>query len=88
MFVKVMRKTTHSGEEKLAETIINTANVNVVKEHFNAPITQDLYNEDGELVETKVVEEGGTEYHVYQTQGPRITLDKENYELLAQALLK
>lgn len=85
MFVKVKRISHDSyGKEYERETIINTDLITSVKVMVLDP--QRLYDEDGNLVK----EEENTEFkaHVYQTTGPRIVLNQENYDLLVKALVK
>ena len=83
MFVKVKRISHDSyGKEYERETIINTDLIASVK----VMVIDPQYDEKGKLVK----KEENTEFkaHVYQTAGPRIVLNKENYDLLVKALVK
>ena len=85
MFIKVNRIShNEEGVEILKETLINTDLITSVKEMVVEPTK--LYNEDGEVV--KVEEPTTKVFHVYQTTGPRIVLDEDNYKALTKSLLK
>lgn len=87
MFIKVNRishNSYDSEKEYLKETLINTDLITSVKEMVSDPTR--LYDEEGNLV--KEEESEVVRYHVYQTTGPRIVLDKENYDILVKALTK
>lgn len=85
MFVKVERISHDSyGKEYERETIINTDLITSVKEMVVDTIK--YYDEDGNFV--KEEENDKFVAHVYMTTGPRIVLDKHNYDLLVEALVK
>lgn len=85
MFKKVNRIShNEEGVEILKETLINTELITSVKEMVVEPTK--LFDEEGNLVKTE--EPTKKVYHVYQTTGPRIVLDEDNYKELLKTLLK
>lgn len=86
MYTKINRITHDSyGNEYSVATIINTDQITSVKEMQRDPTA--LYDSEGNVAKYEDPTEPNR-YELWQTTGPRIVLDQENYETLLKLLVK
>ena len=82
-----LKRVNRSNEEKVV--LLNTEKVLGVTAIHTMGKTLDLYDEDGELVETKVVEDAPLRYRVFvEGTTAEIIIDEENYNALKKVLVK
>ena len=85
-FIEITRVNRHN-EEKVV--LLDTSKVVLITAIHTESKTQPLYDEDGEFVEEKVIEDAPLRYRVVVADTTsEIIVDETNYETLKKALLK